>query len=177
MDEWPLEERLEVLENWLGKTNSFLIEQARENMIQTVKDARDYIIAEKRRKLTDEEAIDHLHKSGWMQNHDMAKTFDSLSAVINSLMSDWNKSISVFTHGRGAAMKLPDGFVFVTTSLDGMKIGLEERELVMCRNCRHYEAETMGTGIGWCNELAIAQDGEFWCAKGEKRPDAKSDVR
>lgn len=46
-------------------------------------------------KLTDEAAIEHLQASGWMQRHDRAMSFDSLTAVINSLMQDENKTISV----------------------------------------------------------------------------------
>ena len=73
-------------------------------------------------------------------------------------------------------MKLPDGFVLVTTYPDRMKIGFDERELVMCRNCKHYEADWKGTGIGWCNALWVAQGDEFWCAKGERKPDDKGVV-
>lgn len=46
-------------------------------------------------KLTDEAAIEHLQASGWMQRHDRAMSFDSLTAVINGLMQDGNKTISV----------------------------------------------------------------------------------
>lgn len=45
--------------------------------------------------LTDESAIEHLQASGWMQRHDQAMSFDSLTAVINGLMQDGNKTISV----------------------------------------------------------------------------------
>lgn len=74
-------------------------------------------------------------------------------------------------------MKLPDGWVLIAhMDAKAIKVDVEKRELVMCRNCKHYETEAIGIGIGWCNELAIAQDGEFWCKKGEKRSDDKSVV-
>ena len=46
-------------------------------------------------EMTDEAAIEHLQRSGWMVRHDAAMSFDSLSAVVNNLMRDGNKSISV----------------------------------------------------------------------------------
>ena len=46
-------------------------------------------------KLTDETAIDHLHRSGWMQKHDAEMSTDSLSAVINTIMRDGDKTISI----------------------------------------------------------------------------------
>ena len=45
--------------------------------------------------LSDEVAVDHLIRSGWMQQHDRAMSFDSLTAIINNLMRDENKTISV----------------------------------------------------------------------------------
>lgn len=67
-------------------------------------------------------------------------------------------------------MKLPDGWVLIAhMNAKAIKVDFEKRELVMCRNCKHYEADWRGTGIGWCNALWVAQGDEFWCAKGEKK--------
>lgn len=47
------------------------------------------------KQITTEEAIEHLTRTGWMQRHDREMTFDSLSAVVNNLLRDGNKTISV----------------------------------------------------------------------------------
>ena len=44
---------------------------------------------------TDEAAIYQLNRSGWMQKHDRAMSFDSLTALVNSLMRNGDKSISI----------------------------------------------------------------------------------
>lgn len=46
-------------------------------------------------EMTDEAAIDRLQRSGWMQKHDLAMSFDSLTAVVNNLMRNGDKSISI----------------------------------------------------------------------------------
>lgn len=47
------------------------------------------------KEITDEAAIYHLNRSGWMQRHDRAMSFDSLTAVVNNLMRNGDKSISI----------------------------------------------------------------------------------
>ena len=50
---------------------------------------------ENKKEITNEAAIEQLQKSGWMEKHDAEMTSDSLSAVVNNIMRDGNKSISV----------------------------------------------------------------------------------
>ena len=45
--------------------------------------------------ITQEKAIDYLRETGWMASHDRAMSSDSLTAVVNGLMLDGNKSISI----------------------------------------------------------------------------------
>ena len=78
--------------------------------------------------------------------------------------------------------KLPDGLIF-EYELDhkGINITCTERELVMCRNCKHflpYEPCIGGTYQG-CEEIE-GRDGcplevyeTFWCAFGEKSENLK----
>lgn len=44
---------------------------------------------------TDEAAIAHLQRSGWMARHDREMSSNSLTALVNGLMLDGNKSISI----------------------------------------------------------------------------------
>lgn len=80
-------------------------------------------------------------------------------------------------------MELPDGFVFKTlytfhrTSLD---VDVDKSELVMCKNCKHFEQDVIDDkfipGVPvivahnmchfWGNGCATDPDG--WCYKGEK---------
>ena len=46
-------------------------------------------------ELTDEAAIDHLQKSGWLLRHDRELSMDSLTCIVNRLMQDGNKAIRV----------------------------------------------------------------------------------
>ena len=45
--------------------------------------------------LTDEVAIEHLQRSGWMQRHEELLTVDSAAALVNRIMRDGNKQISI----------------------------------------------------------------------------------
>lgn len=45
--------------------------------------------------ITEETAIEYLTRTGWIQRHDRTVTFDSLSAVVNKLLRDGNKTINV----------------------------------------------------------------------------------
>lgn len=58
---------------------------------------RDYILQVLAEKdgMTEEKAIDYLNKTGWMHRHDRTMSYDSLTAVVNGLMLDGNKTISV----------------------------------------------------------------------------------
>ena len=61
----------------------------------------------------------------------------------------------------GAMMaKLPDGWVFITKA-ERMCIGLEEHELVMCKNCKHNDP------FG-CHKFGVIVSDNFYCAYGEK---------
>ena len=50
---------------------------------------------ENKKEITNEAAIEQLQKSGWMQKHDAIIGMDSLSTMINRIMLDGNKTISV----------------------------------------------------------------------------------
>ena len=55
----------------------------------------DREITKKATEITNEEAIAQLQKSGWMQKHDAIIGMDSLSSVVNRIMQDGNKTITV----------------------------------------------------------------------------------
>jgi hypothetical protein len=73
--------------------------------------------------------------------------------------------------------RMPDGFVLIT-NVSGPKVkdgqayadvSLEERELVMCRNCKCYNRQ-----IEYCYRIGCSIGREFFCADGERR-DAADD--
>lgn len=45
--------------------------------------------------ITDEEAIEHLQKSGWMAEHDRQMSAGNFAAIINNIMSGGNTSVSI----------------------------------------------------------------------------------
>lgn len=50
---------------------------------------------ENKKEITNEAAIEQLQKTGWMAKHDAIIGMDSLSTMINRIMLDGNKTISV----------------------------------------------------------------------------------
>jgi hypothetical protein len=70
---------------------------------------------------------------------------------------------------------MPDGFVFITkVSGPEVKDGkafadvtIDERELVMCRSCRHYNTACCSEGCGWCESRNVGTWDEWYCADGE----------
>lgn len=79
--------------------------------------------------------------------------------------------------------RFPDGWVFIPT-VSGPKVkdgkcyadvSVEERELVMCRNCKHWERdwETVGDKR-FCPLIDYFSEPEFFCADGKRR-DAADD--
>ena len=71
--------------------------------------------------------------------------------------------------------RMPDGFVFIT-KVSGPKVKdgkafadvtIDERELVMCRSCRHYNTACCSEGCGWCESRNLGTWDEWFCADGE----------
>lgn len=79
--------------------------------------------------------------------------------------------------------RLPDGWVFIPKVSkpelrDGelvSTVSVEERELVMCKHCRHWDVdwETVGDKR-FCPVMDHCTEPEFFCADGERR-DAADD--
>lgn len=86
-----------VIRSVLSRKNTMLPE----NVLTELCDEIEAFIQARDRELepciemTDEAAIYHLNRSGWMQKHDRAMSFDSLTAVVNDLMRKGDKSISI----------------------------------------------------------------------------------
>ena len=74
--------------------------------------------------------------------------------------------------------RMPDGFVFIT-NVSGPKVkdgqayadvGVEERELVMCKNCKWWDKDQTTDGInGFCPNTGCCEEPDFYCADGERR--------
>ena len=74
--------------------------------------------------------------------------------------------------------RMPDGFVFIT-NVSGPKVkdgkayadvSLEERELVMCKNCKCYNSK-----IGYCYRAGGSRGPNFYCADGKRRSEGATD--
>ena len=71
--------------------------------------------------------------------------------------------------------RMPDGFVFITKASgpkvkDGKALAdviIDERKLVMCRSCRHYNTACCNEGCGWCEKSNLGTWDEWYCADGE----------
>ena len=80
--------------------------------------------------------------------------------------------------------RMPDGWVMfpkVKYEDGGVSVEIVDKELVMCKNCEHYNAEK-----GWCEyHLGLGPDGElvhifyvmpdYYCADGERRIEEAAD--
>lgn len=73
--------------------------------------------------------------------------------------------------------RLPDGWVFIT-KISGPKVNdgkcyadvsVDERELVMCKNCRYYDCEDQFCTV--YGMMLSHTDGNWFCADGERRDD------
>ena len=77
--------------------------------------------------------------------------------------------------------RFPDGWVFIPKVSDPefqngnlvLTVSVDERELVMCRNCKHWEMdwETVGDKH-FCPLIDYFSGPEFFCADGERRDEA-----
>lgn len=81
--------------------------------------------------------------------------------------------------------RMPDGFVFIT-KVSGPKVKdgkafadvtIDERELVMCRSCRHYNTACCSEGCGWCEDRNVGTWDEWFCADGEAKTNAYQEAR
>ena len=71
--------------------------------------------------------------------------------------------------------RITDGFMFITkVSEPKVKDGkafadviIDERKLVMCRSCKHYNTECCTEGFGWCHRRDFGTWDEWYCADGE----------
>lgn len=68
-------------------------------------------------------------------------------------------------------MKLPDGVIFTyKPKRKGTAVELKERELIMCRNCKHYPFNSIETYVH-CEYMGA----EDYCSLAEKMND-RTDV-
>ena len=74
--------------------------------------------------------------------------------------------------------RMPDGFVFIT-KVSGPKVkdgkafvdvSIDERELVMCKNCKWWDKDQTTDGVkGFCPNTGCCEQPDFYCADGERR--------
>ena len=87
---------VKVADGCLDRLGGFLIGHNLGTMTAEIDEVRRILkMAADQAEMSEEKAIDYLQQTGWMQRHDRAMSFDSLTAVVNGLMLDGNKTISV----------------------------------------------------------------------------------
>lgn len=64
---------------------------------------------------------------------------------------------------------LPEGHLTcgLNPLLDDVITLLKQTEIVRCKNCKHYDAECIANGCGWCNRHDFGTNDEWYCADGE----------
>lgn len=71
--------------------------------------------------------------------------------------------------------RTPDGLVIIAEPDElGVEMRLKEaRELVMCKNCKHWEADwkpnNVQDGVHFCPMVSLVRRGDWFCANGERR--------
>ena len=67
--------------------------------------------------------------------------------------------------------RLPDGIVAIYKGKDGHKNEFEKtyHELIMCKNCKHWDAEDTIGDQHFCPKTGCCEPPNFWCADGERR--------
>ena len=72
-------------------------------------------------------------------------------------------------------MKLPHGWLFIPKSINkGTAIEVEQKELILCHDCKHYEADITGNPWGVCchpdwvtDKVGHMVDKDGWCYRAE----------
>lgn len=66
--------------------------------------------------------------------------------------------------------RMPDGFIIIAESdKKGTKVRLKKsRELVLCKNCKHYEEEPEGDVMMCYCGLGYTRPNDY-CSRGERR--------
>lgn len=63
--------------------------------------------------------------------------------------------------------QLPDGWIFIPKMKNLVTIELEQRELVMCRNCRHGDCFDKFVICRKTERIQVPPD--FYCADGKRK--------
>lgn len=96
MSEMTPKEMSKQFKEYFDEISSYLADHYQGAKVIKLKKIEDYIGSlVDNAVMTEERAIYFLHQTGWMQKHDRAMSFDSLTALVNNLMRDGNKRISV----------------------------------------------------------------------------------
>lgn len=67
-------------------------------------------------------------------------------------------------------MKLPVGWIFMAKMTSPTTIGVDQRELVLCRDCKHCFTDGSNVKYNMCDLNHNLYQGDNWyCADGERR--------
>lgn len=68
-------------------------------------------------------------------------------------------------------MEMPDGYINVLHSIDkGTGVRVEQRELVQCRHCKHFDPERVEfCGMGVCKLYDAMKPPAGFCDEGNRR--------
>lgn len=131
-------------------------------------------------EITDEQAIEHLQSTGWMQNHDREMYESGLREQLADASGSYDSLIPCEdTISRRAAIDsfpedalawdISDGYIaphYVRKILE--KLPPAEPEIIRCKDCRWWERESICEGH--CLEIDLHHvDEDHYCSFAERR--------
>lgn len=69
----------------------------------------------------------------------------------------------------------PFGWIFTPRMKNMTTIELDEKEIVLCRDCRQWNEESGRMGRGWCGYQMKCTGPNYFCADGEKPREGDDD--
>lgn len=69
-------------------------------------------------------------------------------------------------------MKLPSGWIFILKMKNMITIEVEQKELITCKDCKHWNNAPTSDGYNSCEKDALIRHESFFCASGKLRGDS-----
>lgn len=71
----------------------------------------------------------------------------------------------------------PFGYLFVPRGNDAVTIEVDPRPIVLCEDCKQWDAEGSMMGRGWCGWHMKSTGPWFFCADGEREESNEDGMR
>lgn len=70
----------------------------------------------------------------------------------------------------------PFGWIFTPRMKDMTTIEMDEKEIVLCQDCKQWDEEGGMMGRGWCGWQMKCTGPHYFCADGEKEGEDEDDA-